>query len=120
MTLPAGELVGAVPDAVAEAYLGEDGVGLVPVDAAARELQSSPAAHCSRVDVPDPEGPITAVKLPAVRPRVTPSSAVTALSSGVRPAIGVAVHTPVDTVRHRNAAHSDKRSTWEHRPLVHR
>ncbi len=43
--------------------------------------RSSPAAHCNSVDLPDPEGPITAVNVPRSRLSVTPSSAVTALSS---------------------------------------
>ncbi|MDH6546885.1 hypothetical protein M2162_000982 [Streptomyces sp. SAI-041] len=43
--------------------------------------RSRPAAHCSSVDLPDPDGPITAVKVPRPRLRVTPSRAVTALSS---------------------------------------
>ncbi|GAB3905167.1 hypothetical protein GCM10027612_74260 [Microbispora bryophytorum subsp. camponoti] len=40
--------------------------------------RSSPAAQCSSVDLPEPEGPITAVKVPWPKPRVTPSRAVTA------------------------------------------
>jgi hypothetical protein len=43
--------------------------------------RSRPAAHCSSVDLPDPEGPITAVNVPRARLSDTPSSALTALSS---------------------------------------
>ena len=43
--------------------------------------RSSPAAHCSSVDLPEPEGPITAVNVPRGRASVTPSRAVTAFSS---------------------------------------
>jgi hypothetical protein len=39
--------------------------------------RSSPAAHCSRVDLPEPDGPITAVKEPAGKVSVTRSRAVT-------------------------------------------
>ncbi|GAB4105945.1 hypothetical protein GCM10028790_49640 [Micromonospora taraxaci] len=38
---------------------------------------SNPAAQCSRVDFPEPEGPITAVNVPLAKLVVTPSSAVT-------------------------------------------
>ena len=41
------------------------------------EDRSSPAAHCSRVDLPDPDTPSTAVNEPAAKDRDTPSSAVT-------------------------------------------
>ena len=37
--------------------------------------RSSPAADCSSVDLPDPEGPMTAVNVPGSKPSVTPSSA---------------------------------------------
>jgi len=40
--------------------------------------RSIPAATCSSVVFPDPDGPITAVNSPAAKPMVTPSSAVTA------------------------------------------
>src|SRR4029453_14162410 len=40
--------------------------------------RSSPAAQCSNVLLPDPDGPITAVKLPLASPTLTSSSAVTA------------------------------------------
>src|SRR5262249_45016614 len=40
--------------------------------------RSRPAAQCSSVDLPDPDGPITAVKLPLPKPSVTASSAVVA------------------------------------------
>ena len=43
--------------------------------------RSSPAAHCRSVLLPEPDGPITAVKLPDGSATVTPSSAVTALSA---------------------------------------
>ena len=39
---------------------------------------SRPARQWSRVDLPDPEGPITALNRPRPKPTVTPSSAVTA------------------------------------------
>ena len=41
--------------------------------------RSSPAAHCSSVDLPDPETPSTAVNDPAANARHTPSRAGTAL-----------------------------------------
>jgi hypothetical protein len=41
--------------------------------------RSSPAAHCSRVLLPDPDGPITAVNEPRANVALTPSRAVTAL-----------------------------------------
>ena len=40
--------------------------------------RSSPAAHWSSVDLPEPDGPITAVKVPAGQERLTWSSAVMA------------------------------------------
>jgi hypothetical protein len=40
--------------------------------------RSSPAAHCSSVDLPDPETPSTAVNEPAAKDRDTPCSAVSA------------------------------------------
>jgi hypothetical protein len=40
--------------------------------------RSSPAAQCSRVLLPEPDGPITAVKLPLSRPSDTPRRACTA------------------------------------------
>ncbi len=42
--------------------------------------RSMPAAQCSKVDLPEPEGPMTAVIVPAAKSRVTSSSAVTARS----------------------------------------
>jgi hypothetical protein len=39
--------------------------------------RSSPAAHCSSVDLPEPDGPMTAVNVPGPKPSETPSSAVT-------------------------------------------
>jgi hypothetical protein len=42
--------------------------------------RSSPASTCISVDLPDPDGPITAVNRPAGKPTVTPSSARTAAS----------------------------------------
>lgn len=45
-----------------------------------RSGRSRPAAHWSSVDFPEPDGPMTAVKLPVGRLRVTPSRAVTAPS----------------------------------------
>ena len=36
---------------------------------------SSAAQQCISVDLPDPDGPMTAVKTPASMSRVTPSSA---------------------------------------------
>ena len=36
---------------------------------------SSPAAHCSSVDFPDPDGPMIAVKLPTAKPALIASSA---------------------------------------------
>jgi hypothetical protein len=47
--------------------------------------RSSPAAHCSSVLLPDPDGTITAVKIPDGTPTVTPSSATTELSLVRRP-----------------------------------
>jgi hypothetical protein len=44
---------------------------------------SSPAAHCSSVDLPDPDGPMTAVNVPAANAAVTPPSAST-LPAAVR------------------------------------
>ena len=41
---------------------------------------SSPARMCIRVDLPEPEGPITAVRLPSVTSTETPRSASTAVS----------------------------------------
>ena len=41
---------------------------------------SSPARQCMRVDLPDPEGPMMAVKRPAGRARLTPSRARTAVA----------------------------------------
>lgn len=41
---------------------------------------SSPAAQCMRVDLPEPEGPMMAVKRPVPKPSVTPSSARTSAS----------------------------------------
>ena len=40
--------------------------------------RSRPAAQCSRVDLPDPDGPMIAVNVPAAKPRLTALSAVTA------------------------------------------
>ena len=40
--------------------------------------RSSPAAQCSRVLLPDPDGPMTAVKVPAKKSRSPVSSARTA------------------------------------------
>ena len=42
--------------------------------------RSSPARMCISVDLPDPEGPMTAVSLPGSTPSVTPRSASTAVS----------------------------------------
>ena len=41
---------------------------------------SRPAVTCMRVDFPDPDGPMTAVKRPATKSTETPSRAWTALS----------------------------------------
>ena len=41
---------------------------------------SSAARQCMRVDLPDPDGPITAVNSPTGKSRLTPSSARTAVS----------------------------------------
>ena len=41
---------------------------------------SRPAVQCMRVDLPDPDGPMMAVKRPAGNPTVTSSSATTAVS----------------------------------------
>lgn len=41
--------------------------------------RSRPAAHCRKVDFPEPEGPMTAVKLPRERVRSMPRRACTAL-----------------------------------------
>jgi len=41
---------------------------------------SSPAMQCISVDLPDPEGPMIALKTPASNSTVTPSSACTAVS----------------------------------------
>jgi hypothetical protein len=40
--------------------------------------RSSPAAHCSKVLLPEPDGPITAVKVPGAKSAVTSRKAVTA------------------------------------------
>ncbi len=40
--------------------------------------RSRPAVHWSRVDLPEPDGPMTAVNVPLGTSRLTPSSAVTA------------------------------------------
>jgi hypothetical protein len=40
---------------------------------------SNPAAQCRNVLLPEPDGPITAVKLPRGKPIVTPVSASTPL-----------------------------------------
>ena len=42
--------------------------------------RSRPASTCSSVDLPEPEGPMIAVKRPAGKPTVTPSSARTSAS----------------------------------------
>jgi hypothetical protein len=42
--------------------------------------RSSPARRCISVDLPEPDGPMMAVKAPAGKSTVTPSSAVTAAS----------------------------------------
>ncbi|GAB3804208.1 hypothetical protein GCM10027605_27760 [Micromonospora zhanjiangensis] len=39
--------------------------------------RSRPAAQCNRVDLPEPDGPITAVNVPAAKSTLTSSSAVT-------------------------------------------
>jgi hypothetical protein len=39
--------------------------------------RSSPAAQCSRVDLPEPDGPITVVNVPTAKLTVTVSRAVT-------------------------------------------
>ena len=41
---------------------------------------SSPAAQCISVDLPEPEGPMIAVKRPAGKPTLTPSRALTSVS----------------------------------------
>jgi hypothetical protein len=41
---------------------------------------SRPAAQCMSVDLPEPEGPMIAVNLPAAKPTLTPSRARTAVS----------------------------------------
>ncbi len=43
-----------------------------------RPVLAQPAGQCSKVDFPEPEGPITAVNDPAGISILTPSSAVTA------------------------------------------
>ena len=40
--------------------------------------RSSPAMQCMRVDLPEPDGPMTAVKWPWSKTRSTPASARTA------------------------------------------
>ncbi len=42
---------------------------------------SRPAAQLRNVDLPDPDGPMTAVKVPVSKARSTPSSARTAVGS---------------------------------------
>jgi hypothetical protein len=44
--------------------------------------RSRPAAQCSSVDFPDPDGPITAVNVPAPNETVTSRSARTAVPTG--------------------------------------
>jgi hypothetical protein len=39
--------------------------------------RTSPAAVCSKVVLPDPDGPMTAVKLPRRKPIVSPAKATT-------------------------------------------
>ena len=40
---------------------------------------SSPATHCSSVDLPEPDGPMIAVKVPTVKSTDTPSRARTSV-----------------------------------------
>src|SRR5918996_1000026 len=54
---------------------------------------SSPARQCMRVDLPDPEGPMMAVKRPAGRARLTPSRARTAVSPSPHPFPACSVRT---------------------------
>lgn len=51
-----------------------------PMKAAPEVRVSRPAAQCIRVDLPEPEGPMIAVKRPAGKPTLTPSRARTAVS----------------------------------------
>ncbi len=54
----------------------------VPPTTASPEVGvSSAARQCIRVDLPEPEGPMTAVYSPVNRSTVTPSSARTSVSS---------------------------------------
>jgi hypothetical protein len=56
-------------------------VSVVPPTATEPEVgRSRPDAHCNSVDLPEPDGPMTAVNVPSGTDRSTSSSAVTALS----------------------------------------
>ena len=51
-----------------------------PMKARPAVSRSKPAAQCNRVDLPEPDGPIMAVKEPAANSTVTPRRACTAAS----------------------------------------
>ena len=70
-----------------------------PIHVSPEVSRSRPAMHCIRVDLPDPEGPMIAVKAPVAELDVDPVD---------RPHLGVAL--PVDLGR----AHGPRRGRGEH------